>query len=110
MQKGSYTGQVSAKSLQEIGCSYCIVGHSEQRMLGTTSEEVAQQAAQLFSHDIQPIICIGETKIECEKNLVFIVTDELVNSRGCICPSASCTQGRFGRYFLDISFFCLGHR
>jgi len=29
--QGSFTGQVSAKSLREIGCSYCIVGHSEAR-------------------------------------------------------------------------------
>ena len=28
---GAYTGQVSAQSLKEVGCSYCIIGHSERR-------------------------------------------------------------------------------
>ena len=30
-EQGAYTGQTSAKSLAEIGCSYCIIGHSERR-------------------------------------------------------------------------------
>ena len=29
---GAYTGQISAQSLKEIGCSYCIIGHSERRI------------------------------------------------------------------------------
>src|SRR5579872_1578258 len=28
---GAYTGEVLALSLAELGCSYCIVGHSERR-------------------------------------------------------------------------------
>src|SRR5665647_207006 len=28
---GAYTGEVSAALLAELGCQYCIVGHSERR-------------------------------------------------------------------------------
>lgn len=70
---GAYTGQVSAQSLQEAGCQYCIVGHSEQRALGTTNEEVAHQAQRLFEHDLTPIICIGETKEEYGQKEVYAV-------------------------------------
>lgn len=65
---GAYTGQVSAQSLQEIGCSYCIVGHSEQRQYqGVTDQEVADAAYQLCEQRIEPIICIGETKDQFQK-------------------------------------------
>ena len=29
--EGAYTGDVSASMLSDIGCSFCIVGHSERR-------------------------------------------------------------------------------
>ncbi len=70
--KGAYTGEVSAQSLAELGCQYCIVGHSEQRKYFTeTNEMVAQKVAQLCEHNIQPIICIGETKEEFESKQVY---------------------------------------
>ncbi len=72
-QKGACTGQVSAQSLKEAGCTYCIVGHSEQRAHGTTSQEVAQQAQRLFEQNICPIICIGENRNQYEQDLVFDV-------------------------------------
>lgn len=64
-QKGAYTGQTMAASLRELGCSYCIIGHSEQRAyLQETNESVTQKAALLVSYNIIPIICVGETQEE----------------------------------------------
>jgi len=58
---GAHTGQVSALSLAELGCSYCIVGHSEQRDAeGQTSTLVAHKVMRLLEHRITPIVCIGE--------------------------------------------------
>jgi triosephosphate isomerase len=31
-QSGAYTGDVSAKMLEEEGCAFCLVGHSERRI------------------------------------------------------------------------------
>lgn len=65
---GAYTGQVSAQSLKEVGCNYCIVGHSEQRAFaGVTDEDVAHAAKNLCEQKIEPIICIGENKEQFEK-------------------------------------------
>jgi len=77
--KGAYTGEVSAQSLAELGCQYCIVGHSEQRKYFTeTNEMVAQKVVQLCEHNIQPIICIGETKEEFESKQVYeVLTKQL---------------------------------
>lgn len=60
---GAHTGQVSAQSLKEIGCSYCIIGHSERRAeLYETDDIIAEKMVRLLEHDIIPIICIGETE------------------------------------------------
>ncbi len=62
-EEGAYTGQVSARSLKEAGCSYCIVGHSEvRRYLHASDMDVAHAAYNLCSQNIEPIICIGETQ------------------------------------------------
>lgn len=59
---GPYTGQVSASTLAECGCTYCLIGHSERRiLLKETSEDVAAQYRQLVINHLTPIICIGET-------------------------------------------------
>lgn len=65
--QGAYTGQISAISLAEIGCTYCIIGHSEARTyLHETNEDIAQKAAQLFAQGITPIICVDETIFESQ--------------------------------------------
>jgi triosephosphate isomerase len=67
-KKGAYTGQIMAASLNELGCTYCIIGHSEQRAyLQETDQTVAQKAALLISYGITPIICVGESREEYSK-------------------------------------------
>lgn len=59
---GSYTGEVGADMLQEMGAKYCLVGHSERRMLLNEScFQVNQKIAQLKKYNITPVLCIGET-------------------------------------------------
>jgi len=68
---GSYTGQVAAESLKNIGCNYCIVGHSERRhYCRETSFQVAQKVKQLLEVEITPIVCVGEKKEEYEAGVV----------------------------------------
>jgi len=60
-QAGAYTGEISAQTLKELGCSYCIVGHSERRTLfGETTQECAKKITLLQENGIIPIYCIGE--------------------------------------------------
>ncbi len=64
-ETGSYTGEVSVKSLAEIGCAYTIIGHSERReYYGEKSSSIAQKCLLLWRYSITPIICIGETAQE----------------------------------------------
>lgn len=67
---GAYTGQVLATSLKEIGCRYCIIGHSEVRKeCQETTQTIAQKALRLLEQSIIPIICIGESAKEFDLNL-----------------------------------------
>lgn len=62
LEKGAYTGEVSAAMLRDFGCRYVIVGHSERRAYFNESSQLAAEkflAAQQAG--ITPILCVGET-------------------------------------------------
>lgn len=67
---GAFTGEVCASMLKDVGCSYLIVGHSERRAI--YKEDDALVARKFFigqSHGLIPILCVGESLEEREKNL-----------------------------------------
>ncbi len=71
---GAYTGDVSAQSLAQLGCTYCIIGHSERRThFGETNHDIARKTERLLEQSIRPIICIGETKDQYEQKATFDV-------------------------------------
>lgn len=60
--KGAYTGEISVGMLSEIGCEFCIIGHSERRgYFGETNEDINRKAKALLAGRIKPIICCGES-------------------------------------------------
>ncbi|MBI4237191.1 MAG: triose-phosphate isomerase [Deltaproteobacteria bacterium] len=74
--KGAFTGEVAAAFLCDIGCRYVIVGHSERRQYcGETDEMVNKKIATALRHELQPIICVGETAGEREANRTWEVLD-----------------------------------
>jgi len=67
---GAYTGEISLSMLKSVGCSYVIVGHSERRQYHhETNEVINQKAKKVLAGGLIPIICIGETLEEREKNI-----------------------------------------
>lgn len=67
-ESGAYTGEVSPLMLNELECSYVIVGHSERReYFGETDELVNQKLKSVFAHHMTPILCVGETLAQREK-------------------------------------------
>lgn len=59
---GAYTGEISGPMLEECGCTWVIVGHSERRQIfGETDALVAEKTAAALKHDLLPIVCVGET-------------------------------------------------
>lgn len=73
-EKGAYTGETAASSLQEIGINFCLVGHSERRKYHhETDSVIASKVEELLAHHINPIICIGETELEYAQKKTFEV-------------------------------------
>lgn len=61
-ESGAFTGEVSIPMLKEIGCEWCIIGHSERRgLFGETNEDVNKKAKALIAASINPIVCVGES-------------------------------------------------
>ncbi len=59
--KGAFTGEVSAPMLVDLGCTYCIVGHSERRhVLGESDAVVRRKVKAVLAADLTPIVCVGE--------------------------------------------------
>jgi triosephosphate isomerase (TIM) len=64
---GAHTGDVSAAMLKSVGCTHCIVGHSERRRdHGETDAAVADAMSAVHTAGIIPIVCVGETLDERE--------------------------------------------
>jgi len=63
---GAFTGEVSPAMLKGW-CQYVIVGHSERRQyFGETDGTVNLKAKAALSHELTPIICVGEVLAENE--------------------------------------------
>ena len=59
--QGAFTGEVSLAMLQDLGCRYVIVGHSERRALfAETSEAVGNKVRAVQAGGLIPIVCVGE--------------------------------------------------
>lgn len=59
---GAYTGELSADMLQDIGCDYLLIGHSERRSLfGETDQDVFKKVEKIINTSIIPVVCIGES-------------------------------------------------
>jgi triosephosphate isomerase len=66
-EQGAYTGEVSAAMLQEFGCRYAIVGHSERRQYHAEGDQlVADKAKAALARGLTPIVCVGETLAQRE--------------------------------------------
>ena len=59
---GAYTGELSKAMLEDVGCDYVLIGHSERRSLFNESDEdVFKKLSKVIDTDIIPVVCIGES-------------------------------------------------
>jgi triosephosphate isomerase len=78
-REGAFTGEVSAPMIAESGAEYVIIGHSERRTLfGETDASVNRKIAAAFAGGLTPIVCIGETLDQRERNETFEVLDRQI--------------------------------
>ncbi len=72
--RGAFTGEVSAEMLNDIGCRYVLVGHSERRQYHEESNElVAAKFDVAREAGLVPILCVGETLDQRDSGTTDIV-------------------------------------
>lgn len=61
-EKGAYTGEIAPSMLDEVGCKYVIIGHSERRKFMMENYEMIHREikAVLAIPGLVPVVCIGE--------------------------------------------------
>lgn len=59
---GAYTSQISAAMLAKAAVQTVILGHSERRAVGDTNEIVNNKVKAALKVNLQPVVCIGESK------------------------------------------------
>lgn len=73
-EEGAYTGEIAPKMLTDLGCSFCIIGHSERRSyFGETNETVNKKVKAALKHALTPIMCVGERLEERDSGKTFEV-------------------------------------
>ena len=66
---GAFTGEVSGAMLQDVGCRYVILGHSERRhVIGESDELINRKVLKALSDGLLPIFCVGELLEERKAN------------------------------------------
>lgn len=68
--KGAFTGEISPQDLIELGAEYVIIGHSERREYAGEEDWMIHRKieAVLKTRRLKPILCIGETAIDRERD------------------------------------------
>ena len=78
-REGAFTGEVSPQMVKEAGAEYAIVGHSERRRLfGESDAIVNRKAMAALGAGLTPIVCIGETLEERERDETLAVLDRQI--------------------------------
>ena len=65
--------------LQDLDCSYCIIGHSERRAYHNESDDIiTEKFFRLLENKITPILCVGESAEENANNQTKNVIEQQI--------------------------------
>ena len=68
--RGDFTGEISAEMLADCGLDFCLVGQKERRLnFNETDEIINQKLKNLQEFDVLPILFVGDSEKEREKNV-----------------------------------------
>ena len=78
-REGAFTGEVSAAMIHGAGARSVIIGHSERRTLfGETNDSVNKKTHAAITGGLVPIVCIGETLEQRDRNETMAVLDRQI--------------------------------
>lgn len=78
---GAMTGAVSGPQIKSVGATFVLVGHSERRhVFGDSDALVKDKLAATLEHELDAILCIGETLEQRQANDTFAVCEKQLSS------------------------------
>lgn len=78
--EGAFTGEIAGKMIKDAGGKFVLLGHSERRRLFHEDNAfINRKVKRAISDQLQPILCIGETKKEREEEQ----TKEVIRTQLC---------------------------
>ena len=79
-ERGSFTGEISAAMVKNIGAKYVIIGHSERKKYFSEDNRIANAKIRIaLKNGLVPVYCIGETKEErLSGNTVDVIMKQMV--------------------------------
>jgi triosephosphate isomerase len=70
-ESGAFTGEISPQMLQDAGCTWCIIGHSERRAIfGEDDALLNRKLHYALGTGLKVMFCIGETLAEREGGIM----------------------------------------
>ena len=81
-EKGAYTGESSINMVEELGCKWTIIGHSERRQIFNESySDISNKMKLVYNNSsLKPIFCIGETLDEMNSGKTKEIIHNQLNS------------------------------
>ena len=83
---GAATGEIPVGDRVAAGAAYAIVGHSERRAAGDTDSIIAEKLERALSHNLTPILCIGEHERDTEGRYLAVVREQLTAALRLLAP------------------------
>jgi triosephosphate isomerase len=78
-KEGAFTGEVAVSMIADLGCTHCIVGHSERRQFfGETDATVDKKVEAVLAQGLTCIACVGETLQERDAGQTLAVLERQV--------------------------------
>ena len=78
-EKGAFTGEVSPNMLNDLGCEYVIIGHSERRKYQKESDEIVNEKIKAaLKANLKPILCIDNID-QIKKDIEGLSQQDLEN-------------------------------
>ncbi|NBB94181.1 MAG: triose-phosphate isomerase [Planctomycetes bacterium] len=80
-EKGAFTGEISAEMIQDVGCQYVLLGHSERRhVFGETDDVINRKVLKALAAGLKVILACGELLEEREADKTMDVNERQVKS------------------------------
>ncbi len=79
---GAFTGETSTEMLNDLGCQFVILGHSERRnVIGECDQLINKKLHAALAAGLKPVLCVGELLDEREAGKTMeVVTSQIEGS------------------------------